>query len=139
MPGSKIRGRCLCGQISYQSDAEPTMTVVCHCPDCQKQTGTPFSIIVGLPFPQLEVLGNPSAYTTTGESGAGVHRHFCAQCGSPLYSVADVLPDVAFIKAGTLDDTSWLKPSIEFFCDTAQPWVALQGDWERAPRNPPLG
>lgn len=129
----------MCGQISYQSDADPAMTAVCHCPDCQKQTGTSFSIIVGIPLDQLELSGDPSVYTTRGESGAGVHRRFCSQCGSPVYSVADVMAGVAFIKAGTLDDTSWLKPTVEFFCDTAQPWVELKGEWERAPRNPSFG
>ncbi len=135
----KISGGCLCGQLRYESDAEPAMTAVCHCPDCQRQTGTSFSIVVGLPRAALQITGDAALYTTTGESGAAVHRYFCGRCGSPMYTLPDALPDVAFIKAGTLDDPSWLRPQTEFFCDTAQPWVSLAGDWAREPRNPPLG
>ena len=27
------------------------------------------------------------------------------------------------IPAGTLDDTSWVKPTMQIYCDSAQPWV----------------
>ena len=34
-------------------------------------------------------------------------------------------PDLAFIKAGTLDDTSWLEPEMEIWCESAQKWVTF--------------
>ena len=34
----KLEGGCLCGAVRYTSEAEPALTAVCHCPDCQKQT-----------------------------------------------------------------------------------------------------
>jgi hypothetical protein len=41
------------------------------------------------------------------------------------------MPGVAIIYAGTLDDASWLKPSMQIYCDSAQPWVSLGGEMER--------
>jgi hypothetical protein len=38
--------------------------------------------------------------------------------------------------AGTLDDASWVKPGMEIFCDSAQPWVNLDGDRQRFPKMP---
>lgn len=136
---SKMQGGCLCGQIRYDSPTDPAMTAVCHCPDCQKQTGTSFSIVVALPLDALELKGQCAVYSTTGETGAKVHRHFCGQCGSPIYSAPDAMPGMIFLKAGTLDDRSWLSPGLEMFCDTAQPWVSLSGEWDKVPRNPPFG
>jgi hypothetical protein len=49
-------------------------------------------------------------YHDTGESGQPVLRQFCDECGSPVISDVAVMPDILFIKAGTLDDTSWLSP-----------------------------
>jgi hypothetical protein len=43
---------------------------------------------------------------------------------------------MSIIKAGTLDDVSWLKPTMEIFCDSAQPWVGLQGGMQRFPKMP---
>jgi len=37
------------------------------------------------------------------------------------------LPGTTIIPAGTLDDTSWLKPTMEIYCDDAQSWVQLGG------------
>jgi hypothetical protein len=136
---SKLEGSCMCGQISYDSDAEPAMTAVCHCVDCQKQSGTAFSIVVGLPRDQLKVNGNLAIFTTRGGSGEAVNRHFWGTCGSPICSQVDAMPDILFIKAGTLEDTSWLQPQLEFWCDSAQSWLDLGGQWDKLPRNPPLG
>lgn len=136
---STLRGGCLCGQIRYQTDAAPLMTGVCHCRDCQKQTGTSFSIVTALPDGALSITGELRQFGTVGESGQTVHRHFCGQCGSPIYSAVDAMPGMVFLKAGTLDDPSGLAPQAEFWCDTAQPWLETRGNLPRMPRNPPAG
>jgi hypothetical protein len=120
-----ITGRCLCGAVSYRVDAEPVVQAVCHCTDCQRQTGNPFSVIVGVPRAAFEVEGDTlAAYATTGtDHGGETRRSFCSACGSPVFSIAAVMPDVAFIKAGSLDDASWLKPAAEAWTTSAQPWA----------------
>jgi hypothetical protein len=60
------------------------------------------------------------------DSGAEVARQFCSNCGSPIASLPDAMPDAAIIKAGTLDDRSWLEPQVQVWCDSAQPWVPLE-------------
>jgi hypothetical protein len=37
---AKYQGSCLCGAVSYQSEAEPRYSFNCHCRDCQKATTT---------------------------------------------------------------------------------------------------
>ena len=69
------------------------------------------------------------------DTGQEVARRFCRECGSPIVSLPAAAPQVAFIKAGTLDDTSWLEPKLHVWCDSAQPWVALAGEAERLPRG----
>ena len=80
--------------------------------------------------------GALKTFNDLGDSGQTVYRRFCPECGSPILSEADALPGVAIIKAGTLDDTSWLKPGMEIFCDSAQPWVQLGGDRQRFANMP---
>jgi hypothetical protein len=123
-PPSPITGRCLCGGVTYRADAEPVVQAVCHCTDCQRQTGNPFSVIVGVPRAALEVEGSTLAsFSTTGDDHGGeTERNFCSACGSPVFSVAAVMPELVFIKAGSLDDASWLEPSVEAWTRSAQPW-----------------
>jgi hypothetical protein len=119
-----ITGRCLCGGVTYSVGADPVVQAVCHCTDCQRQTGGPFSVIVGVPRAALTVEGDTlSTFATIGEDHGGeTQRSFCTACGSPLYSIAAVAPDLAFIKTGTLDDASWVQPGVEAWTSSAQPW-----------------
>jgi hypothetical protein len=133
---SKIAGGCLCGKIRYSAEAEPVLTAVCHCKNCQKQTGTSFSVIIGVPTAALSVKGALKTFDDTGDSGKPVHRNFCPDCGSPITSIVDARPGMSFIKAGTLDDASWLKPTVEVWCGSAQPWVSLAGDRQKFAKTP---
>ena len=121
-----LDGRCLCGSITYTSSAdEPLLTGICHCSDCQRSTGSAFSIIVGVPLESLEISGESlKVFDTMGEDREAIaHRSFCGDCGSPIMSVLDDMPAMAVLKAGTLDDTSWLQPDLEFWARSAQPWA----------------
>jgi hypothetical protein len=136
---SKLDGQCLCGDISYECAADPIVTAVCHCADCQRQTGTAFSIVVGVPREQLHIYGTMKVFETLGEDrGAPAYRHFCGNCGSPIISILADTDDVAWIKAGTLRDTSWLEPQLEAWTDSAQPWARTAAHVERPsyPRSP---
>ena len=119
-----ITGRCLCGSVSYSANAEPVVQAACHCTDCQRQSGSPFSVVVAVPRAALQVQGSTLAsFSTTGDDHGGeTERSFCSACGSPVFSIAGVAPELAFIKAGSLDDPSWVQPSVEAWTRSAQPW-----------------
>jgi hypothetical protein len=127
----KLTGGCLCGSVHYSVEAEPVLTAVCHCKNCQKQSGSAFSVEFAVPIAAVTVQGQTKTFHEKGDSGMPVERRFCPECGSALISWGAFMPDVLFIKAGTLDDTSWLSPTIEVYCDRAQPWVNLSGERQR--------
>jgi len=136
---SKILGGCLCGAIRYSSDAAPLMTAACHCRNCQRQSGTAFSVVIAVPKGSLKFEGRePASYADTGDSGLAVNRRFCSTCGSPILSEAAATPAMDWLKAGTLDDTSWVQPQVNIWCESAQPWVPMGDAIPRIPRNPPL-
>lgn len=135
---AKISGSCLCGSIEYASAAEPIETSVCHCKDCQRQTGTAFSILVGVPMDSLTFAKQSTleVFESQGASGEKVYRNFCKKCGSPILSTVDLAPGFAFIKAGTLHDKSWLEPTTHYWCADAQPWVEIAENITKHDQNP---
>ncbi len=134
---SKIEGGCLCGHIRYTSDVEPLMAVICHCKNCQKQSGSSYSTNIAIPKDALTIEGELTLYADTGDTGNAVNRYFCRNCGSPITSEADVLDTLTILKAGTLDDTSWVTPTMEIYCDSAQEWTKVKAQLESHPKMMP--
>jgi hypothetical protein len=110
--------------VTYVADAEPVVHAVCNCTDCQRQTGGPFSVFVGVPQAAFSCQGDTLAsFSTTGDDHGGeTQRKFCSACGSPVFSLSPAVPELIFIKAGSLDDASWVQPTVEAWTSSAQPW-----------------
>jgi hypothetical protein len=131
----KIQGSCRCGKVTLAADAEPLFTGLCHCRNCQKETGGAFSVVIGLPKPSLHISGVVTVFDSVGDSGKATHRSFCPVCGSTAAHWVDVMPDLIMINAGSLDDPSWVKPEMQIYCDSAQPW-AIQPGMRQFPKMP---
>ena len=123
----ELTGGCLCGQVRYSVSGEPAMQVNCHCKNCQRQSGSAFSTIIGVPEGALTIEGEFKTYDDKGESGEAVLRDFCPDCGSPLFSRVAVAPGLIFIKVGTLDDTTSFEPAMHLWTKSKQHWVDLAG------------
>ncbi|MFC0542445.1 GFA family protein [Kutzneria chonburiensis] len=127
-------GHCLCGAISYSYDAEPVLTVLCHCDDCQRHTGSAFSENILVPQDSLRITGVPKVYNTVGsENGHVRDRLFCGDCGTPIFTVMRERPEIIIVKAGTLDDRSGVRPTAEVWTRRAQDWVVPTPDRVRFP------
>lgn len=119
-----MTGGCLCGAVRYAIEGQPAMQAVCHCSHCQKQSGSAFSTIVGVPDAQVTITqGAPKSFIDHGDSGKAVERQFCANCGSPLFSKVEVAPGLTFVKSGTLDDTAFFRPAVHVYAKSKQDWV----------------
>ena len=103
-------GGCLCGSIRYKFEREDVVSSLhCHCTDCQKATGSGKATITMIPTDKLVMEGEVKIFSVVGTDGGHIHRGFCSECGSPIISYMAELPDLRFIKAGSLDDPSWVK------------------------------
>ncbi len=122
-------GRCLCGKVSYSLEGDPIATAVCHCSHCQRQGGSAFSVNLIAMSSQMTVNGELAAYEERGDKGDQVYvrRRFCSTCGSPILSEIVLSEGVIAVKAGTLDDVSDVKPTVEAWCVDRQPWAILPG------------
>lgn len=133
------RGRCLCGAVGFRFDRGSVVASNhCHCRDCQRATGSAFATFCIVPEAAFALeTGQPRSFSVKGESGGDVTRSFCGACGSQLYSTVSVMPGLYFVKAGVLDDASWMEPASAFWGSSAQPWSPPLTDVVHA-RNPEL-
>lgn len=123
---TKLTGGCQCGEIRYDIVGTPTSLVVCHCTDCQRQSGGAFGM--GLIVDQADfrlTRGTPKSLTSTSEAGRAKLGAFCPDCGTRIYHKAERRKGTVWVKPGTLDDTRWLKPSRHIWTGSKQPWVII--------------
>jgi hypothetical protein len=120
-------GGCLCGKVRYRIPSTPLATVICHCRHCQRQAGTAFSVVAVIPRSALDLEGKLTIFEDRGASGQKVFRQFCGSCGSPILTDTERAREqgIIFIKAGTFDDVSDLKPTTHCWTKHAQPWLSL--------------
>lgn len=133
----RIDGGCHCGNIKYEAEIDPEKVGICHCTDCQKLSGTAFSIYVPAPIEGFRLLtGRPKIYVKTAESGSKRAQAFCPECGSRLYASAVTEPKILNIRVGTARQRSQLPPKTQVWCRSALGWVTDLGSVKRFDKQP---
>jgi hypothetical protein len=122
MPAARTGG-CLCGAVRYEATGEPSFSLLCHCRDCQRSSGTAYVAAMRVPAAGFCITkGTPKRFTATSDAGNAVTRWFCGDCGSPLYIQVATRPDIVGLRVGTLDDPGEFRPEANIFTKSAQPW-----------------
>lgn len=129
-----LTGGCLCGTVRYEIAHTPKAVCTCHCTDCQRLTGSAFSMAILVPAETFRLDGPElKPRLSAADSGRAKTHWLCPDCstwifgGPPLGSAPPGA--IRLVRAGTLDDTSWLRPTVHFWTRSAQPWVTVpEGD-----------
>jgi hypothetical protein len=117
-------GGCQCGSVRYRLESEPLGLAVCHCTECQRQSGSAFGMSLAISSDSFRLLsGELKTFTVICDSGRTKSCAFCPSCGTRIYH--QVIAAAMSIKAGTLDDTSWLRPDAHYWTKRKQPWVSI--------------
>ena len=118
-------GSCLCGAVKYEVRGDFQQAVYCHCQRCRKAGGSAFaSNAVAATKDFVVVQGQESLKKFS--TPAGVHRFFCSNCGSPIISTRDTLPDIVRVRLGTLDSPLAAGPSAHIFVGSKAEWWTIR-------------
>src|SRR3546814_13059546 len=115
------RGRCLCGEVTYEFDGAENWRAYCHCESCRRNTSSPVTAFFGVARSAFRFTGKiPLAYA----SSPGVRRLFCGRCGSPMAYETDRRPPEIDPYAVTLEETRRHRPAAHTNTHTQHPWCA---------------
>lgn len=118
-------GGCSCGAIRYECSAKPIFSWNCHCRDCQRASGGAYCPVMYVPRSALKVTGPAAVYhDVKAESGRLVQRGSCPTCGSNLFILAELVPELQGLWAASLDDPSLFKPQVNVWTRSS-PWWSL--------------
>ena len=119
-------GGCSCGTIRYECSAKPLFSWNCHCRDCQRASGSGSCPVMYVPKTALKITGPSAQYSMVqAESGREVHRGLCTKCGSNLFILAQLVPEMQGLWAGSLDDPHIFEPQINVWTRSAPAWSKI--------------
>ena len=131
-------GGCLCGAVRYESVGEPLFSLLCHCRDCQHQSGSAYVAAMRVPAAGFRITkGEPKLYVSLSDAGNRVTRAFCPECGCPLFIHVSARPEIVGLRVGSLDDPSGFRPEADIFVKSAQPWDHMNPDLPKHQTYPP--
>jgi hypothetical protein len=125
----KHTARCACGSVQFAFDTDPDFIAVCHCLDCKKASGGEAATFFGVPEDDFTLIsGAPRSFHYIAESGKGLDRNFCPDCGSRLFtSNLETFPGLVFVMLGSLDDPAAIVPGLEMFTKRRLDWATPLG------------
>ncbi len=134
---AELRGGCQCGGIRYEVTGAPRQVVVCHCTDCQRQSGSAFGMTLVVKEENFRLTqGDLKTFASNSDAGRPKLGAFCPQCGTRIYHKPAWRKGTVSVKPGTLDDTSMLKPGIHIWTGSKQPWITIPEDVEAHEKHP---
>jgi hypothetical protein len=121
----RIAGGCHCGLITFEAEADPEQTTICHCTDCQQLTGTAFRTTVTVEEKDFRMTGGePTTYVKIGDSGVPRLQAFCPRCGSPIFSApAGDGPKSCNIRVGVIRQRDRFVPRLQIWSRSKQRWL----------------
>lgn len=132
-----LKGSCLCGAIRFTIDVPVKELRACHCRNCQKASGATGSVNAVVPSASFRITqGAPRRYSAYADSGRLLHRYFCGDCGSPIYSQRELAPESVVVRSGLFDDAGDMKITANIWTASARPWAWIDPAAARHPGQP---
>lgn len=130
-----LRGACLCGNVHIEVKERIAYAGFCHCTDCQRQTGSAFTMSIGVRCEDLCITAGEESIRSYRKSAQTV-LNFCGNCGSQLFA-AKPLSGVCHVRVGVLTDKPAFDPMAHVFTASKSAWLEIGKGLPEFPHEPP--
>ena len=124
--GSQMRGRCLCGAVSFEAEIKGRGLYQCHCSLCRRQSGAASNAATVIPLASFRWLSGEELITKWAKR-TGFRSHFCSTCGSPVPNQVQQA-ELMWIPAGLLEGADDMRV-------VAHMQVSSAAGWDPRPEN----
>ena len=111
----KLTGTCLCGDISFEADGDVPVMANCHCTSCRQSTGSAFATLMLMKQDDVKVTGTPKTFQHKSDAGSTMTKHFCDNCGTPLFTQNSSREGMIGIRAGLVNEHEEFAPKVNVY------------------------
>jgi hypothetical protein len=130
-------GRCNCGAVRATMASDPVGVRQCWCRQCQKAAAGGPTHNAMFHTADVELSGEPAAWSYLAPSGNTLTMHYCADCGTQVYAQSSARPQFMTFRLGFLDEGHGLAPQVAIWTNEMPPWATLDPALESWPQQPP--
>jgi hypothetical protein len=131
-PVVDLTAQCACGRVHVAFKGKVWSMFMCACEDCQRATGTGHSTVAIAGPADVTITGETKSFAVTANSGAMFTRHFCPECGTPIFGQSSRAPDALMLPVGLFGkDSSWYAPNQLIFGRSHREWDELAAEIPR--------
>lgn len=129
LPALPLPGACLCGGVRYRITSPLLAINACHCLDCKRSSGATHGVFLHTTRSGVIAEGGAlERYRKVADSGRHVDAVRCAECGTRLWNEPVSAPTLAFVAAGTLDESGWAVPTSHIWAFRRSASVLIEPD-----------
>jgi hypothetical protein len=129
---------CHCQALILECEGEPSKVSLCNCFDCQRRTGSLFSVAAFFPRAAFRhVAGETRSYCRSSATGYSVNFHSCAICGSTIWWNPERMPHLVGVAVGAFADPDFPMPTQSVWAAEKHGWLSFPASVETYERNPP--
>ena len=99
---------------------------MCHCLNCQRRTGSPFSLQARWHADRVTIEGEAHEFVLTGDEGSKATFRFCPTCSATVYFTNDSMTDMIAVPVGAFADPTFPPPQVAVYSVRRHPWIAIQ-------------
>ena len=130
-------GRCACGAVRVEVDAEPLAARQCWCRQCQQlAAGGPTNNAM-FPADAVRITGEIANHAYRAASGNVLTQAFCPKCGTPVLARSSARPQFRTIRLGLLDAGHGIAPNMAIWTSEAPAWAVIDPALDRHEKQPP--
>ena len=119
-----LNGACLCGRVQYQIEGQPRFMYQCHCGKCRAASGASFVTNIIVDADKFKITAGNECLAAY-ESSPRKFRHFCSNCGSPIYSHGEKTKHVVAVRCGTLKQDPGVRVAYHAFAASSAAWADI--------------
>lgn len=120
--------------MQFKVSGAPKSVVNCHCNFCRKHSGAAYSTYVAVPEEALEITSGADSLATF-KFAEDAYKHFCKQCGSPIFNKNARYPGLGIIYLGAIAEPARFVPTANIYCDSQLAWVPAIAELRAFPQG----
>ena len=125
-----IKGRCECGRVQYEVDAEISDLSHCHCSQCRRLHGAAFATFACVPRDKFSYVSGESDLSVYASSEYS-DRVFCRICGSSILADYRPDPDELYLTMGTVNGDPKYPQAYHEYVGSKAPWYEIGDELPR--------